>query len=101
MKFLDSSINTNSTQPLPDWKYYVEDFQFNDDIWDCDDFKIRKIKWIIDNKLSVGEKEIFLLYAHNDSNYHTLAKIMGCSVNTCRNKIIIIRNKINHYLNDN
>lgn len=98
MTLQKSSINTNQEQPLPEYQYYPEDFCFNDDIFDSDDEKIRKIKWIIDNKLSVGEKEIFLLYVHNDSNYHKLSRILGCSVTTCRNKICIIRNRIKSYL---
>ena len=88
------SLNTNSKQPLPDWQFYPEDFQFNDDIWDEDSERIRKLKWIIDNKLSIGEKEIFLLYVHNNSNYHKTAKILGCSVTTARNRVIQIRKKI-------
>lgn len=89
--------NTNTKQPLPAWMPYEEDFKFNDDIWDSDDERIRKIKWIIDNKLSIGEKEIFLLYTHNNSNYHKTSKILGCSVTTARNRIIQIRKKIINY----
>ena len=89
-----SSTNTKQEQPLPDWMPYKEDFEFHDDIWDSDDERIRLLKWIIDNKLSIGEKEIFLLYTHNNSNYHKTAKILGCSVTTARNKIIQIRKKI-------
>lgn len=90
----NSTINSNQEQPFPEWKYYPEDFAFNDDIWDDDSERIRKIKWVIDNKLSIGEKEIFLLYTHNNSNYHKTAKILGCSVTTARNKILQIRKKI-------
>lgn len=89
-----TNLSTNTKQPLPDWQFYPEDFCFNDDIWDEDSERIRRLKWIIDNKLSIGEKEIFLLYTHNDSNYHKTAKILGCSVTTARNKIIQIRKKI-------
>ena len=89
--------STNIKQPLPDWQVYPEDFEFHDDIWDSDDERIRKIKWIIDNKLSIGEKEIFLLYTHNNSNYHKTSKILGCSVTTARNRIIQIRKKIINY----
>lgn len=93
-----SNTNTKQEQPLPEYQYYPEDFCFNDDIWDEDDDKIRRIKWIIDNKLSIGDKNIFLLYTHNSSNYHKLSRILGCSVTTARNKICIIRNKIKSYL---
>ena len=89
-----TNLSTNTKQPLPSWQPYPEDFQFNDDIWDEDSERIRRLKWIIDNKLSIGEKEIFLLYTHNNSNYHKTAKILGCSVTTARNKIIQIRKKI-------
>ena len=93
-----SDTSTNAVQPYPSWKPYKEDFAYNDNIWDEDSEKIRKIKWIIDNKLSIGEKEIFLLYTHNNANYHKTAKILNCSVTTARNKIMIIRAKIKSYL---
>jgi len=89
-----TNLSTNINQPLPSWQPYPEDFQFNDSIWDEDSDRIRMLKWIIDNKLSIGEKEIFLLYVHNNSNYHKTAKILGCSVTTARNRIIQIRKKI-------
>lgn len=94
----NSTINSNQEQPFPEWKYYPEDFAFNDDVLDEDSEKIRKIKWIIDNKLSIGEKEIFLLYTHNNSNYHKTAKLLNCSVTTARNKVLQIRKKILSYL---
>ena len=94
----NSNINSNQEQPFPEWKYYPEDFAYNDNIWDEDSEKIRKIKWIIDHKLSIGEKEIFLLYTHNNANYHKTAKLLNCSVTTARNKIMIIRAKIKSYL---
>lgn len=93
-----SDTSTNAVQPYPSWKPYKEDFAYNDNIWDEDSEKIRKIKWIIDNKLSIGEKEIFLLYTHNNANYHKTAKLLNCSVTTARNKILIIRAKIKSYL---
>ena len=98
MTSTNSNINSNEIQPLPEYLPYKEDFAFNDDIFDEDSEKIRKIKWIIDHKLSIGEKEIFLLYAHNNSNYHKTAKLLNCSVTTVRNKILIIRAKIKSYL---
>lgn len=94
MILMQSSTNTSQEQPFPEWKYYPEDFAYNDNIWDGDSEKIRKIKWVIENKLSVGEREIFLLYAHNNSNYHELGRLLGCSSTTARNKIIQIREKI-------
>lgn len=89
-----SSTNTKQEQPLPDWMPYPEDFEFHDDIWDSDDDRIRHIKWVIDNKLTVGEKELFLLYTHNNSNYRKLGRIVGCSATTARNRISQIRKKI-------
>lgn len=89
-----TSGNTNNVQPLPEWQPYPEDFAFNDDMFDDDSDELRKLKWIIDNKLSIGDKEIFLLYTHNDSNYRKTARILGCSPTTLRNKIIQIRTKI-------
>ena len=88
------STKSNQEQPFPEWKPYPEDFSYSDDIFNEDEEQIIRIKWIVDNKLSIGEKEIFLLYTHNDSNYHKVARILGCSVTTARNKIIQIRKKI-------
>ena len=98
MIVMQSNRNISQEQPLPEWKYYPEDFAYNDNIWDDDSEKIRKIKWIIDHKLSIGEKEIFLLYAHNNSNYHKTAKLLNYAITTPRNKILIIRAKIKSYL---
>lgn len=94
MILMQSNTNISQEQPFPEWKYYPEDFAYNDNIWDEDSEKIRKIKWIIDHKLSIGEKEIFLLYTHNNANYHELGRLLGCSSTTARNKIIQIREKI-------
>jgi len=90
----DSTTNTNSVQPLEEHIPYIEDWDFNNTIWDEDDERIRKIKWIIKYKLSPGERDLIILYTHNNSNYHTMARLLGCSVTTCRNKICQIRNKI-------
>ena len=98
MILMQSNTNISQEQPFPEWQYYPEDFAYNDNIWDEDSDKIRKIKWVIDNKLSIGEKEIFLLYTHNNSNYHKTATLLNCSVTTARNKILIIRAKIKSYL---
>ena len=91
---MDLSTNINQIQPLPEYLPYPEDFEYSDDIFNEDSEQILRIKWIIDNKLSVGEKDIFLLYVHNDSNYHKLSRILGCSVTCARYKILSIRKKI-------
>ena len=93
----NESYTPNEVQPLEDWQYYDEDFAFDPDMFCRDDERISRLKEIISTKLSVGERNIFLLYAHNNSNCHKTAKLLGCSVTTARNRIIQIRNKILYY----
>ena len=91
----------NKVQPLPEWKYHEEDFAYNpEDIFSEDSEEISKFKEIISNKLSVCEREIFLLYTHNNSNYRKLSKLLGCSPTTARTKVCQIRNKILSYYNN-
>lgn len=84
----------NEVQPLPEWQYYPEDFIPSDDIMSDDDDRIHRLKEIICRELTVGEREIWLLYTHNDANYHEAARLLGCSISTARKRIIMIRNKI-------
>ena len=74
--------------------YYPEDYSFNSDIFNEDSEQIRKIKWIIDNKLTDSEKTIFLMYTERNSSASATAKVLHCTPATVRNYINRIRQKI-------
>lgn len=75
--------------------YYPEDYSFNEsDIFNEDSEQIRKIKWIIDNKLTDSEKTIFLMYTERNSSASATAKVLRCTPATVRNYINRIRQKI-------
>ena len=74
--------------------YYPEDYSFESDIFNEDSEQIRKIKWIIDNKLTDSEKTIFLMYTERNSSASATAKVLHCTPATVRNYINRIRQKI-------
>lgn len=78
--------------------YFPEDYQYNDCIFSEDEFKLSKIKWIIDNKLTNNEKIFFLIFVENYSNYTKTSKIIGCSTPTLKKYINLINKKIKSYL---
>lgn len=78
--------------------YFPEDYQYNDCIFSEDEFKLSKIKWIIDNKLTNNEKIFFLIFVDNYSNYTKTSKIIGCSTPTLKKYINLINKKIKSYL---
>lgn len=79
---------------LDDILYYPEDYSFDSDIFNEDSEQIRKIKWIIDNKLTDSEKTIFLMYTHRYASASATAKVLNCTPATVRNYINRIRQKI-------
>ena len=79
---------------LDDILYYPEDYSFENDIFNEDSEQIRKIKWIIDNKLTESEKTIFLMYTERNSSASATAKVLNCTPATVRNYINRIRQKI-------
>lgn len=75
--------------------YYPEDYSLDvNDIFNEDSEQIRKIKWIIDNKLTDSEKTIFLMYTERNSSASATAKVLNCTPATVRNYINRIRQKI-------
>ena len=75
--------------------YYPEDYSFDEnDIFNEDSEQIRKIKWIIDNKLTDSEKTIFLMYTDRNASASATAKVLHCTPATVRNYINRIRQKI-------
>lgn len=84
----------STSDGLDDILYYPEDYSFNSDIFNEDSEQIRKIKWIIDNKLTDSEKTIFLMYTERNSSASATAKVLHCTPATVRNYINRIRQKI-------
>ena len=79
--------------------YYPEDYSLDvNDIFNEDSEQIRKIKWIIDNKLTDSEKTIFLMYTERNSSASATAKVLHCTPATVRNYINRIRQKIKENL---
>lgn len=78
--------------------YYPEDYCYDNDIFNNDDFLLSKIKWIIDKKLTINERTLFLIFVNNYSNYSKTSKILGCSTPTLKKYINLINNKIKYYL---
>ena len=78
--------------------YFPEDYRYNDCIFSEDEFKLSKIKWIIDNKLTNNEKIFFFFFVENYSNYTKTSKIIGCSTPTLKKYINLINKKIKSYL---
>lgn len=75
--------------------YYPEDYSYDEnDIFSEDSEQIRKIKWIIENKLTPSEKTIFLMYTDRNASASATAKILKCTPATVRNYINRIRQKI-------
>ena len=88
----------STNDSLDDILYYPEDYSFTSDIFNEDSEQIRKIKWIIDNKLTDSEKTIFLMYTERNSSASATAKVLNCTPATVRNYINRIRQKIKENL---
>lgn len=74
----------------------LPDYEPNEDIFSDDEFKIYKIKKIIDN-LDPTDKKIFLMYVEL-GNQSDLARRLNVSAPTINRKIIAIKNKIKSQL---
>ena len=75
-----------------------EDYAYHEDIFQDDD-RMKKLKDILNNKLSVVDKTIILLYAENGS-LRKAAKMIGVSHATYRSEIKRIRKLIQQYYED-
>ena len=89
------SIPTHGQSSNDKLLYCPEEYSFDEnDIFSEDSEQIRKIKWIIDNKLTPSEKTIFLMYTERNSSASATARILKCTPATVRNYINRIRQKI-------
>ena len=78
---------------IRDFKEIKEDYKFSDDIMCNEDERIHRIKEIINNKLSIVDKTLILLYTDCHS-YRKLGQRLGLSHMTCRKEIMRIKNII-------
>lgn len=72
------------------YKEIKAEYAFNPDIMVEEDDRARRVKWIIDNRLSQVDKTIFLLYADLQS-YRKLGKRMRISHVTCGREVLRIK----------
>jgi transcriptional regulator of aromatic amino acid metabolism len=75
---------------IRDFKEIKEDYKFSDDIMCNEDERIHRIKEIINNKLSIVDKTLILLYTDCQS-YRKLGQRLGLSHMTCREEIMRIK----------
>ena len=78
---------------IRDYKEIKEDYKFSADIMCSEDERVHRIKEIINNKLSIVDKTLILLYVDCQS-YRKLVARLGLSHMTCRKEIIRIKNII-------
>jgi predicted DNA-binding protein (UPF0251 family) len=70
-----------------------ETYKFDPSIFNQDDDTVRKIKYVIENKLSETERRIILVYTHI-GNIRDTASVFKVSPTTIWNQINNIRKKI-------
>lgn len=78
---------------IRDFKDIKEDYVFDPDIMNMEDERVRKVKEIINTKLSLVDKTLMLLYV-DCLSYRKLGQRLGLSHMTCRKEIIRIKNII-------
>lgn len=69
------------------------EYAFDPSVFNEDEERVRKVKYIIDNRLNQVDKTIILLYADLQS-FRELGKLMGLSHTTIRKEVIRIKNNI-------
>ena len=70
-----------------------QDYTYNPDIMNEEDERLTSVKKIIDQKLSLADKTIILLYVDCQS-YRKLGKRLGVSHMTLRREVQRIKNRI-------
>jgi len=69
------------------------DYAFDPSVFNEDEERVSKVKYIIDTYLNQVDKTIILLYADLGS-YRELGKLMGLSHTTIRKEVLRIKNNI-------
>ena len=78
---------------IRDFKDIKEDYKYTNDIMCEEDERIHRVKRIINEKLSIFDKTLILLYV-DCLSFRKLGKRLGLSHMTCRKEIIRIKNII-------
>lgn len=71
----------------------AKDYAFNGDIFCEDSPEVARLKWILANRLSRGDRTVLLLYAEAD-NYRLVARSLRVSESYARKRVGQIREKI-------
>ena len=74
-----------------------QDYTYSDDIMNEDDERVRRIKEIINTRLTLPDKILILLYAEVQS-YRKLGKRLGFSHTTVRKEVVRVRKQIQEEL---
>lgn len=86
-------IPHNENEVVKEFRAIKEEYAYNPDVMCLDDDRVRKIKYIIDNRLDAVDRTIILLYADCQS-LRKVAKKVGVSHATIRTWVNKIRAKI-------
>ena len=78
---------------IAEFRKIKQEYSYNPDIMNEEDERLTRIKKIIDNKLSLADKTIFLLYVDCQS-YRKLGARLGLSHMTLRREVQRIKNII-------
>ena len=75
---------------IRDYREIKEDYKYDGGIFCPDDDIVRRVKYIINHKLSIVDKTLILLYTE-DQSYRKLGKRLNLSHMTCRKEIVRIK----------
>lgn len=78
---------------IAEFRKIKQEYSYNPDIMNEEDERLTRVKKIIDNKLSLADKTIILLYVDCQS-YRKLGKRLGVSHMTLRREVQRIKNII-------
>lgn len=76
---------------------FEQDYSYKNTIWNDDDEKMNKIKFILNNQLSLPDKRLFIAYTELQS-VRKVAKQIGLSYSTVQIEIQRIRQNIKRLL---
>ena len=74
----------------------MSDYEYNEDIFNDEDERVAKIKYIITNNLTDTEKLIYIIYIECNLNVNLLAREMNVKAPALRYYIKKITKKIRH-----
>lgn len=83
----------NEREVVSEFRKIRQDYTYNPDIMNEEDERLTRVKKIIDQKLSLADKTIILLYVDCQS-YRKLGKRLGVSHMTLRREVQRIKNII-------